>query len=776
MNEPLSAREIEILRLAADGCANGEIAVRLSLSLNTVKWYSKRIYERLAVTNRAQAVQRAQTLGLLTENGQSTQPALPDHNLPSPLTTFVGRRAEIDTVKQLLKQHRLLTLTGPGGIGKTRLALQVAAEIAGFYPDGVCFVDLAAINESALVTNTLAHVLDVAESPDTPLTTLIQAALRDKQFLLILDNFEHLLDAAPLVAELLAASRTLKVLVTSREVLALYGEQEYAVPPLQLPDLEGFAAHHLAPTTLLNSEALQLFERCAQAVYPAFRLTRENTPAVASICLRLDGLPLAIELAAAYIKLLSPQAMLTQLDSLWLEMKRPLRNIPARQQTLRNTIEWSYRSLDEEERRFFAQLAVFRGGCSWEAINAICVNPSSGASTAALFEPLNGLVNKSLVWRRTDGNGEPRFGMLETIREYALSCLQARGEVETLRQSHAHYYAHYSTRISAEIMRINQRQVRNELSSEWDNLRAALRWAVELDPEPGYRILCMIGDLSICWRIRDHQAEGLAWAQQLLATQQPVSLPVQARTYASMATLAYVFGCLDQARQWAEQAYLLSQQVADRPTRAQALHAWITAHSAPNLTVTEYEQILLLGNEAAQLYEEGKDLLGRGRILNELGEVERLQQRYAQAKGYYEESYQVLGAVGYQSGMSISLANLGWTLVRLGQHQEALTTCYTSAQQASELDFSFGVEYALAGAAAALAGLNQLQPAIRVLSAADVINKSIRTVLLPIDEPDYAWIYSELQTKVGPADFDRYWQAGRALTAAEAISIVNEFC
>jgi len=209
MNEPLSKREIEILRLAADGYANGEIAARLSLSLNTIKWYSKRIYEKLAVENRTQALKRAQTLGLLNGSTQQTQPAQPHHNLPSPLTAFVGRRAEIDAVKQLLKQHRLLTLTGPGGIGKTRLALQVAEEVAGLFKDGIYFVDLTPINETPLVINTIARVLGVAESLDTPLLALTQAALRDKQLLLILDNFEHLIEAAPLVADLLAAAQSL---------------------------------------------------------------------------------------------------------------------------------------------------------------------------------------------------------------------------------------------------------------------------------------------------------------------------------------------------------------------------------------------------------------------------------------------------------------------------------------------------------------------------------------------------------------------------------------
>ena len=209
MDEPLSEREIDILRLAADGRANAEIAARLALSLNTVKWYNKRIYEKLAVENRTQAIRRAQALGLLETPAARPNPPPPRHNLPSPLTALVGRRAEIDAVKQLLRQHRLLTLTGPGGIGKTRLALRAAEEMSGFFNDGIYFVDLAPINEANLVVNTIAHVLGVAESLDTPLIALTQAALHDKQLLLVLDNFEHLIEAAPLVADLLAAAHAI---------------------------------------------------------------------------------------------------------------------------------------------------------------------------------------------------------------------------------------------------------------------------------------------------------------------------------------------------------------------------------------------------------------------------------------------------------------------------------------------------------------------------------------------------------------------------------------
>jgi predicted ATPase/DNA-binding CsgD family transcriptional regulator len=768
MDEPLSDREIEILRLAADGNANAEIAARLSLSLNTVKWYSKRIYEKLAVGNRTEAIRRAQTLGLLDDAREQAGPTQPHHNLPDPLTAFVGRRAEVDAVKQLLKQHRLLTLIGPGGIGKTRLALQVAKEMSGLFRDGIYFVDLSSINEATLVINTIAHVLGVTESLDTPLLALTQAALRDKQLLLVLDNFEHLLEAAPLVADLLVTAHDLNVLVTSRAVLSLYGEQEYAVPPLRLPDLEWLAAGHLAPAALLlNNEALQLFERCAQAVDADFRLTAENVPAVARICLRLDGLPLAIELAAAYIKLLSPQTILMQLDSMWLEMNRSLRNMPARQQTLRNTIEWSYHLLNEEERRLFSQMAVFRGGCTLEAIGEIC----DSQSAAALLQQLNGLVNKSLVWCRKDGNYQPRFGMLETIRQYALLCLQARGEVETLQKRHALYYTGYTYRVESALMSVKQRLVLNQIEIEVDNFRAALRWALDHDPEPGVR---MIGDLGSCWRIRGYLTEGMTWAQQLLTTGSQVSVLAQARAYANTAFLAQFLGHRTQALQMAEKAYLLSHQAADRQTRAQALHARIFALIAPNLSVADYEEIILLASEAARLYTEAEVLPGHARIVNLLGDVYRMQQRFEEARSCYEESVRELRAVGLMSDVVVGLANLGWMAVHMGDKEAAIAYFSEGMDLACELEYPHGIALTLAGAAGTLVHTEYLEPAAQLFGAADTIRKSKGIVIVPSDGPDYESTIVELRAQLGQADFDRCWQKGHTMTVAQATGLVKE--
>ena len=352
------------------------------------------------------------------------------NNLPVQPTPFIGREQEIAAVEQLLRREevRLLTLTGPGGIGKTRLALQVAAELSEVFPDGVYFVNLAPIRDSGFVVPTIAQALDVKELAEQPLLDLLKAFLREQQLLLLLDNFEQVVSAAIQVATLLAACPQLKVLVTSRMVLHVQAEQEFAVPPLSLPD-----PRHLPEVVVLAQyEALALFIQRAQAARPEFQLTNANARAIAEICMHLDGLPLAIELAAARIKLLPPQALLARLTPRLTVLTSGARDVPERQQTLRNTIEWSYQLLDAELQRLFRRLSVFAGGCTLQAIEAISATLDGEAGR--VFEGVASLLDQSLL-RQTEQEGEEaRLVMLETIREFGLEVLAESGEMETTRQ------------------------------------------------------------------------------------------------------------------------------------------------------------------------------------------------------------------------------------------------------------------------------------------------------------------------------------------------------
>jgi predicted ATPase len=396
---------------------------------------------------------------------------------------------------------RLVTITGPGGVGKTRLGLQATEHLVGEFGDGVWLVPLAPISDPGLVVFAIAQTLGLREAGERPLLLNLKSYLQDKHALLLLDNFEHVVSAGPAVADLLAASRNLKMLVTSRAVLRLSGEHEFQVPPLELPDLR-----HLPDVDiLLRCQAVILFTQRVCAVKPNFSLTSANAPAVAELCVRLDGLPLAIELAAARAKLMPPQTVLEQMSGA--RHLSPLqlltgvaRDLPARQRTLRSTIEWSYGLLDPAERRLFWWMAVFAGGCTLDAAEVVCklaVDPPE-----AVLDRLASLMDNSLL-RQVEGPDEgPRLAMLETIREYALERLSESGEEDFARRTHAAYYLALADAAAPGLKGADQERRLNQLEIDHDNLRAALGWSPERGEVETALYLCAA--LWWFWFVRGH--------------------------------------------------------------------------------------------------------------------------------------------------------------------------------------------------------------------------------------------------------------------------------
>ncbi len=410
-------------------------------------------------------------------------------NLPAPSTPLVGREHQIEEICELLARRdtRLVTLHGPGGIGKTRLAMEVGRRVCERYEDGVCFVALANVDDPKQVAPAIVLALGLRESQGTPVLDSLKLALRDKHLLLVLDNFEQVVDAAPLIADLLEASPRLSVLVTSRSVLHLRGETGYPVPPLSLPPPPSEGAPSDASQPLDQYEAVRFFIERGRAVSVRFTVTAENLKTIAHICRRLDGLPLAIELAAARINLLTPEAILARLSrvpsaagetgsagSPLQLLTSGARDLPARQRTLRDAIDWSYNLLTPPEQKLFVQLSVFVGGCTLDAVEAVC---DAGGGDA--LEILSSLVDKSLVRQGISADGEPRFMMLETLREYAMERLEAGTAAADVRRRHADFYVSLAHQSRTEMRGRRQREWIAVLAREDDNLRAALRWLID---------------------------------------------------------------------------------------------------------------------------------------------------------------------------------------------------------------------------------------------------------------------------------------------------------
>ncbi len=581
-------------------------------------------------------------------NGQ-----LQKSNLPVQPTPLIGREKEMAAIQQLLLRQdmRLFTLTGPGGIGKTRLGLQVAAELSELFPDGVYFVNLAPISDSAFVVPSIAQVLDLKETGEQPLLDLLKTYLREKQLLLLLDNFEQVVSAAIQVADLLTACPQLKVVVTSRAVLHVRGEQEFDVPPLALPD-----PRHLPDLeTLSQYEAVALFIWRAQAVKPEFRLSDANASAIAEICVHMDGLPLAIELAAARIKLLPPQALLARLGQLLQLLTSGAQDAPARQQTLWNTIKWSYDLLNAQEQRLFRRLSVFVGGCTLEAIEAVC--HGVGDDEIDVLNTVSSLIDKSLVQQRTQRDEEPRLVLLETIREYGLECLAESGETEAMQEAHALYYLALAEQAEPHLKGAEQGQWFVRLEQERDNLRAVLTWLLEAatrgrGEEKGRRQAERALRLGVAlywfWYTAGPPSEGRSFLDRALSVGAVVATPLRARALFATSDLVWAMGDLDRAQKLAEESLRLCQELRDTGGIANALMmlqgvAWLR---------NQYSLARSYLEEAEALFREVGDTWSRGQCLTQLAQISTAQGEYVRARTLLEESRGLYSTLGDQRRLS----------------------------------------------------------------------------------------------------------------------------
>jgi predicted ATPase/DNA-binding CsgD family transcriptional regulator len=729
----------------------------------------------------------------------------PQHNLPAARSSFVGRELEAFEVTHALATTRLMTLTGAGGSGKTRLALEVARDLIEAYPDGVWLVELAPLSDKELVPKAVAEALGVPERPREPIADTLVEVLRDRQLLLLVDNCEHLVGAAAgLVDGLLDSCPGVRILATSREALGVEGEIRWVVPPLSVPE------RGRTPTReeLEGYESVRLFVERARGRDPSFSLSPHNADAVAGICRKLEGIPLAIELASARVGTLSVEQISERLEGSLKLLTHGGRTAGPRQQTLKGALDWSYELLSEDEKKLFGRISVFAGGWTLEAAEA--VGTDDGVEEIEILDLISGLVEKSLAVARGSDQGGVRYRLLEPIRQYAQEKLKEGGEAEAAQRAHAEYFLAMAEGTEPELFGPRDVEGLDRLEREHDNMRAALSWALERrEAELGLRLG---GALGMFWHAHGHPGEGRKWLEAALAKDDGASVTARIEALKALFWLVFEQWDLDRARTVAEDAMELSVKTEIESSLAASLRimlagpVWIrgdyekakmlleeslalSRRSDDKVRIAEahFQLGCMSGNStsldetarAKKYYEEGIAVCREvdypyrlPELLLSLGYILMLEGDYKRGVALNEEAVAICQEHGYRRSLNFALGNLGWAALLQGDHERARTFYQESVMVCKELGDKMVASDGLEGMACLCAAEGEALRAARLFGAAQALCEAVGAVAFELTPEEEAWrepYRVTARSQLGEAEWGKALAQGRAMELEEAI-------
>lgn len=764
MLEELKARELEIIQLMADGATNQQIADKLYISTNTVRWYNKQIYSKFGVNSRIKVVNLAREWGLIDRDVQTSHYPSSEpvqallHNIPQVLTSFVGRQADLKHLADLLFSSKLLTLVGPPGVGKTRLAIELAKQLAAeqVFKD-IFYTPLANLTQAQFVPQAVLQSLGLRESAQSDVMATLQSFIGRQDILLILDNFEHVLAAHGFVKELYTQFANLKILVTSREALELVGEQLY--------DLEPFITPHENDKHLTENNAVQLFIDRARAHKPRWQPKDDDYEAVGQICQYLEGIPLALELAAARLNILTPRHILQQFDNRLDLVTSGPRDLPQRHKTLRSAIAWSYDLLDDTEKTVFARLGLFHGGCTLDSIETVCFYDQD----VDVVDLIASLIRKSLLMVYEDENHDPRFTMLETLREYALERLQEQSCYQQVQDKYKDYFISLATKLFD--MRTSS-QIGYWMivcETELDNFRSTLQFC--LANQQADQALTILN--SIYWALgtRGYSHEGIEWYNKCLAQVAKLPSTLEISAYHAQGELLRWYGAIDEAYHVQLNALEIAKTQPDKVLLAIS-YGYLALLGIYADIKDKYQRVPSEDiQHAVQLMEEANNIPQLGWILNLQGVIYKTEGRYAQAKQSLEKALEI----GEELNNNVRVATVVKNLADIANLESDHTYAASLLQKSLEKNLAVGNIHLTVGIiisiAALIAEVGFYDDATKLLGAIERINQENYFSISAPNRSQYDLCLATVNAHLSESETVEYWNAGYQLNLDETVDL-----